>query len=102
MASNARIFFAGVGTTFVILAISFGGGLMLAKSALHDPSGQTRANSEAARGMRVILPASAPALKVTAAVPTEPQTQAQPAQNVQAPVLEKPVEKAEPNKAERI
>jgi hypothetical protein len=33
MASNARIFFAGVGTTFVILAIGFGGGLMLAKSA---------------------------------------------------------------------
>ena len=103
MASNARIFFAGVGTTFVILAIGFGGGLMLAKSALHDPSGQTRANSEAARGMRVILPASAePALQVTAAVPTEPQPQAQPAQYVQTPVLEKPVEKAEPNKAERI
>jgi len=100
MASNARIFFAGVGTTFVILAIGFGGGLMLAKSALHDPSGQTRANSEAARGMRVILPASAePALQVTAAVPTEPQ--AQPAQNVQAPVIEKSVEKAEPNKAEK-
>ena len=102
MASNARIFFAGVGTTFVILAIGFGGGLMLAKSALHDPSGQTRANSEAARGMRVILPASAePALQVTAAVPTEPQPQTQPGQNVQAPVLEKPVEKAEPNKAEK-
>ena len=100
MASNARIFFAGIGTTFVILAIGFGGGLMLAKSALHDPSGQTRANSEAARGMRVILPASAePALQVTAAVPTEPQ--AQPAQNVQAPVIEKSVEKAEPNKAEK-
>src|SRR5882724_8020234 len=67
-----------------------------------DPSGQTRANSEAARGMRVMLPASAePALQVAAAVPTEPQPQAQPAQNVQAPVIEKPVEKAEPNKAEK-
>ena len=102
MASNARIFFAGIGTTFVILAIGFGGGLMLAKSALHDPSGQTRANSEAARGMRVILPASAePALQVTAAAPTEPQPQTQPAQNVQAPVIEKPVEKVEPNRAEK-
>ncbi len=102
MASNARIFFAGVGTTFVILAIGFGGGLMLAKSALHDPPGQTRANSEPARSMRVILPASAePALQVTAAVPTEPQPQAQPAQNMPAPVIEKPVEKAEPKKAEQ-
>jgi hypothetical protein len=74
---------------------------MLAKSALHDPSGQTRA-TESARGMRVILPASAePALQVTAAVLTEPQPHAQPAQNVQAPVIEKPVEKAEPNKAEK-
>jgi len=100
MASIARIFFAGVGTTFVILAIGFGGGLMLAKSALHDPSGQTR--SEAARGMRVILPASAePALQVTAAAPTELQPQTQPAQSVQAPVIEKPVEKVEPNKAEK-
>jgi hypothetical protein len=30
MASNARIFFAGVGTTFVILAVGFSGGLILA------------------------------------------------------------------------
>jgi hypothetical protein len=50
----------------------------------------------------VSLPASAePALKVTAAVLTEPQPQNQPAQNVQAPMIEKPVEKAEPNKAEK-
>jgi hypothetical protein len=48
------------------------------------------------------LAASAePALQVTAAVPTETQSQAQPAQNVQAPVIEKPVEKGEPNKAEK-
>lgn len=32
MASNGRIFFAGVGTTFAILAVGFGGGLMLAKT----------------------------------------------------------------------
>ena len=35
MASNARMFL-GVGTTFVILAVGFSGGLLLAKSALHD------------------------------------------------------------------
>jgi hypothetical protein len=34
MNSSAHVFFAGVGTTFVILAIGFGGGLMLAKTAV--------------------------------------------------------------------
>ncbi len=34
MASNARIFFAGAGTTFVILGAGFGGGLFMANSAL--------------------------------------------------------------------
>ncbi len=42
MASNARIFFAGVGTTFVILAIGFGGGAMLAKSALQPAATQAK------------------------------------------------------------
>jgi hypothetical protein len=46
MASNARIFFAGIGTSFVILAVGFGAGLILAKSALHDPPLQNRATSE--------------------------------------------------------
>jgi hypothetical protein len=36
MTSSARIFFAGVGTTFAILIVGFGGGLMMAKSAVHD------------------------------------------------------------------
>ena len=36
MSSNARIFFAGVGTTFVILAVGFGAGLMMASSTLPD------------------------------------------------------------------
>ena len=36
MTSHARIFFAGVGTTFVILAIGFGGGVLLATSAVQD------------------------------------------------------------------
>ena len=31
MASNARIFLAGVGTTFIILGAGFGGGLLMAK-----------------------------------------------------------------------
>jgi hypothetical protein len=74
---------------------------MLAKSALHDQAA-TRASYERPPGVRVVLPTSAePALQVTAAVPTEPQPQAQPAQNMQAPVIEKLVEKAEPKKAEQ-
>jgi hypothetical protein len=88
MASNARIFFAGVGTTFVILAFGFSGGLILAKSALHDRPQQTRASSEPAPAVRVILPLS-----------SEPAT-VQPAQEVQAPV-ERQVEKADPRKVER-
>jgi len=102
MASNVRIFFAGVGTTFVILAVGFGGGLMLAKSALHDQPPQMRANSEPTLGMRVILPPSAePAIQVAerTAAP-EPKPRVQPVQELQAPV-EQQAEKANPKKAER-
>ena len=92
MTSNARIFFAGVGTSFVILAVGFGGGLMLAKSALHDQPPQMRASSEPTPGMRVILPPSAePAIQVaerTAAL--EPKPQVQPVKEVQAPVVDRP------------
>ena len=46
MATTTGAFFAGIGTTFVVLAFGFGGGLMMAKSALHEPSGyQARAAS---------------------------------------------------------
>jgi type IV secretory pathway VirB10-like protein len=102
MTSNARIFFAGVGTTFVILTIGFGGGLMLAKSALHDHPPQMRASSEPTPGMRVILPPSAdPAIPVAerTAAP-EPKPQVLPVREVQSPV-EQRVEKEDPKKAER-
>jgi hypothetical protein len=88
MTSSARIFFAGVGTTFAILIVGFGGGLMMAKSAVHDRPAQLRASSEQPPGVRVVLPASAeaaaPAPERTAAV--EPTPQIQPVQNLQAPV----------------
>jgi hypothetical protein len=32
MATSTGAFFAGIGTTIVVLAIGFGGGLMMAKS----------------------------------------------------------------------
>lgn len=60
VATSTRAFFAGIGTTIVILAASFGGGLMMAKSALKEPSDyHTRATREAISPARVILPASA-------------------------------------------
>ena len=106
MSSNLRIFFAGVGTTFVILAIGFGGGLILAKSALKEVTGyQARANTESITPVRVIKPASAEAAQppqpsVAAVATPEPQPQVQPSVNeVQAPV-EKQVEKADTRKAE--
>lgn len=95
MASNARIFFAGVGTTFVILAVGFSGGLLLAKSALHDRPEQMRASSEPAPGMRVVLPPSSePAIQVVErTISPEPKPSVQPAQEVPAPVQQR-VEKA--------
>jgi hypothetical protein len=85
MASNARIFFAGIGTSFVILGVGFSAGLMLAKSALHDPPEQNRTTPEPSPAMRVILPASAePAPQAVAAAPApEPQPQAQAGQDAQ-------------------
>jgi type IV secretory pathway VirB10-like protein len=106
MSSNLRIFFAGVGTAFVILAIGFGGGLILAKSALKEATGyQARANTESITPARIILPASAeaaqpPQLSFAAAAAPEPQPQVQPpVKEVQAPV-EKQVDKADTRKAE--
>lgn len=104
MPSNARTFLAGVLTTFVILALGFGGGLMLAQSALKEPSGyQTRASSAQATAVRVILPASAepaqPAQPSSAVSTLAPQ--AQPVRNVQAPIA-KQVENADILKASAV
>lgn len=101
MASNVRIFFAGIGTSFVILAVGFGAGLMLAKSALNEPPLQNRATSEPSPAMRVILPASAePAPQITAAAPApEPQPQAQ--TEPQTQVAQKPPENAAARKLDR-
>jgi hypothetical protein len=77
MASSAHIFFAGVGTTFIIFAAGFGGGLLLAKSAVHDPSPKALASSEQISPVRVILPASAE--------PAQPQQQAPPAVSIPEP-----------------
>jgi type IV secretory pathway VirB10-like protein len=70
MAAKERIFFAGVGTTFAILAIGFGGGLLMASSTLHETRPQ---RVEQLPTVRVVHPTSAqPPLPVTAAAATEP------------------------------
>lgn len=99
MASNARIFFAGIGTTFLIIGAGFGGGLMFAKSALHDQMPvQTRASSQL-NPVRVILPTTAEAAEApqapqqTATVPVQPAPP-------EVKVPEKQVEKVDTRKAE--
>jgi hypothetical protein len=89
MASSARIFFAGVGTTFVILSVGFGGGLLIAKSALKEPAGyQARATAEPPSPVRVILPASA-----EAAQPPQPPQQVAAVQAAPEPAKEVQPEK---------
>jgi hypothetical protein len=100
MASSARIFFAGVGTTFVILGVGFGGGLLMAKSALKEATGyQARATAEPPSPVRVILPASA-----EAAQPPQPPQQVATVESAPEPVKEvqpeKRVDKVDNKKAE--
>ena len=108
MATSARIFFAGVGTTFIILGIGFGGGLFMANSALKEPAGyRARATAEPSSSVRVVLPTSAEATQ-----PVEPSQQspqappqvaaAEPASELvkAASLPEKHVEKIDPRKAE--
>jgi len=105
MATNRHVFLAGVGTTFVILAVSFGGGLMLARKTPAPPN----IHQSAARllpPVRVILPASA-----EPAMPTQERGQiaeasqiplaAAPVREVQqAPELDKQMDRAARRKAE--
>ena len=68
MATNTGAFVAEIGTTFVVLAVGFGGGLMLAKSAPNErPQLHARAASEEPKvPIRVILPTSAGARAASA------------------------------------
>lgn len=103
MSSSARIFFAGVGTTFATLAVGFGGGLMLAKTAVYDSPAQARANSPRPP-VRMVLPTSAePTLQVTAAVPTPALEPVQPTvqTSVEKPVVNEDRQREEGRKAER-
>jgi hypothetical protein len=99
MASNARIFFAGIGTTFIIIGAGFGGGLMFAKTTMQDAAVQTRASSQQINPVRVILPTTAEA----AEAPQAPQQAAAvPVQSAppEVKVPEKQVEKVDTRKTE--
>ncbi len=105
MASNAGIFLAGVGTTFIILGAGFAGGLMMATSALKEPTGfQNRASAEPPSPVRVILPSTAeaaepPQASQQIATAPEPPLPPPPVKEAQAPV-ERQVEKVDTRKAE--
>jgi hypothetical protein len=96
MASSARIFFAGIGTTFIIIGAGFGAGLIFANSAVHNVPAQTRASSPLIDPVRVILPTTAEAAEA-------PQLRAAVSQPVPYPeikAVEKQVETVNTRRAE--
>ena len=106
MASNAGIFFEGMGTTFIILGAGFGGGLMMAKSALNEPIGYRNVASvpEPPLADRVVLPSSAEAAQPPQPPPQivaapQPPSEIKPVKEAEPPV-EKQVEKIDTRKAE--
>ena len=105
MASSARIFFAGVGTTFLILGVGFGGGLFMANSALKELGNQPKSRVEQAAPARIILPTTAQAAEAPKS--QEPVQQAAAVEPVASPPPEpvkaqpeKKVEKVDTKKAE--
>ena len=76
MASNAVVFFAGVGTTFVILTAGFGSGLVFTKAAFDDMRAPTRADPRPPPSVRVILPAYGEPAPSATSVPDQPPTEA--------------------------
>jgi type IV secretory pathway VirB10-like protein len=91
MESSTRSFFAGVGTTFVILGLGFGGGLLMADSALKQPDNYQKNRVEQASPVRVILPTTAEA----AQAPTPPSQQVSAVEPTPSP---EPVKMASPEK----
>jgi type IV secretory pathway VirB10-like protein len=105
MASNAGIFFAGVGTTFIILGAGFGGGLMMATSALNEPVGYQKHTSDEPPPARVILPSTAeaaqpPPPQQTATAPEPPPPPPPKLAKEVEPAVQKQVEKVDIKKAE--
>lgn len=76
MASNAVLFFAGVGTTFVILTAGFGSGLVFTKAAFDDTRAPARGDLRPPPSVRVVLPAYGEPASSAAPVPDQPRTEA--------------------------
>jgi type IV secretory pathway VirB10-like protein len=108
MASNAGIFFAGVGTTLIILGAGFGGGLMMATSALKEPVGYQKHISDEPPPppARVILPSTAEAAQPpqpaqqTAAAPEPPPPPPLQSAKEAEPAVQKQVEKVDTKKVD--
>jgi hypothetical protein len=102
MASNIRAFFAGIGTTFVMLAIGFGGGVLLANNAM-EPTPSVAARSTLLTPVRIILPSSAEAAQPPqpSAVAPEPPPQVIPTKTIEQVVEQsEPVKRAEQRKSD--
>jgi hypothetical protein len=84
MASNALVFFAGVGTTVVFLTAGFGSGLIFTKAAFDDKPIPSRADSRKPLPVRVILPAYGEPMPAAASVPAQLQTDEPPVTTAQA------------------
>jgi len=109
--TNARIFFAGVATTILLIGVGFGGGLMMAKTTMEPAAPSRTTAAERLPPARVIIPASVEAAPAptppaapmeTAQTPT-PQLQANkgPETNISAPSeRDKEAERAEKKKAD--
>ena len=101
MASNIRAFFAGIGTTFVILAIGFGGGVLLANNAM-EPSPSVAARSTLPTPARIILPSSAEAAQPPQppTVAPEPPPQVITTKTIEQVVQSEPVKRADQRKSD--
>lgn len=98
MASNALVFLAGAGTTFVILTAGFSGGWVFTRAAFDDRPAPTRADPGPLPRMRVILPAYAEPAPSAPSVPDPSQTEASAAKLEVQPVREAPIPVAEVSK----
>jgi hypothetical protein len=88
MASNALVFLAGVGTTFVFLTAGFGSGLVFTRAAFDDKPISSRADSKMPPPVRVILPAYGEPMHTANSVPAQPQTDVLPASTAPEPARE--------------
>jgi hypothetical protein len=89
--SNARIFFAGMGTTVLLLGAGFSGGLMLASTAIDSLPQNKATAADRLQPARVVLPATteaAPAPAQPAAAPESAANSKQPAQAQNLPAKE--------------